>query len=79
MWVKSGVPQGSVLGPLLFLIMMFDITEDITDATLLSYADDTALWKKITALSDNIVMQQELVKLYQWTKLNNMDFNTRQV
>ena len=74
-WVKSGVPQGSVLGPLLFLIMMHDTNEQIDQATLSSYADDTKLWQKITCLNDNIILQEELVKLYEWARLNNMDFN----
>ena len=74
-WVKSGVPQGSVLGPLLFLIMMHDINEYIDHAILSSYADDTKLWQKITCLNDSVLLQEELVKLYEWARLNNMDFN----
>ena len=74
-WVKSGVPQGSVLGPLLFLIMMYDINKNIIDSTLSSFADDTRLWRKIRNLQEANELQNDLSKLYEWAQINNMDFN----
>ena len=73
--VKSGVPQGSVLGPLLFLIMMLDITEDIKHSLLGSYADDTRLWRCINGRQDQRLLQEDLNSLYKWADSNNMEFN----
>ena len=75
-WVRSGVPQGSVLGPVLFLIMMLDITSSIKYSTLSSFADDTRLWMRIRNLLDTKKLQEDLGSLYRWSDLNNMDFNS---
>ena len=75
-WVRSGVPQGSVLGPLLFLIMMLDITNDIQHSHLSSFADDTRLWMRIRNLLDTKKLQEDLDTLYKWSDLNNMAYNS---
>ena len=43
-FVKVGVPQGSVIGPLLFLIFCNDITDAIHSASIIKYADDTVIY-----------------------------------
>ena len=50
--VLSGVPQGTVFGPLLFLIMIADINKDISEYNLISFADDTQIYTKIHDVSD---------------------------
>ena len=73
--VKSGVPQGSVLGPLLFLIMMFDIDIDICTAMIASFADDTKLWQLVKTDFCSDLLQLDLNTAYQWADTNNKEFN----
>ena len=73
--VTSGVPQGSVLGPLLFLILMIDIDDDILDSILGSFADDTRIWGTLRDFLQLNTIQAELNKVYHWAQINNMEFN----
>ena len=75
--VRSGVPQGSVLGPLLFIMMMLDIDAGIVKCKLGSFADDTKLWYLIRSLCDQAQLQQELNTLYKWSDDNNFSFNEK--
>ena len=70
--VLSGVPQGTVLGPLLFLIMIADINKDISESNLISFADDTRIYTKIHDVSDCNLLQQDLNHIYDWATTNNM-------
>ena len=72
--VTSGVPQGSVLGPLLFLIFINDISQDLqSDIRLV--ADDSILYRQIKSNEDHIIMQNDLSKLHSWSKTWQMDLN----
>ena len=73
--VKSGVPQGSVLGPLLFLILIGDIDRNIAKSFLSSFADDTRIGCHITSLEDTQALQQDLQAVYTWTSENNMELH----
>ena len=73
--VLSGVPQGSVLGPLLFLILIGDIDKAISHSFLSSFADDTRIAKGIDSIEDAQNLQDDLETLYHWSSDNNMQFN----
>ena len=76
--VVSGVPQGSVLGPLLFLIYINDVTNiELSPGTLLSlYADDMLLYKQINSLNDYTDLQTDINKISGWADANYLEFNT---
>ena len=74
--VISGVPQGSVLGPLIFLILLADIDEDVTKAFISSFADDTRVGLPISCNADPLILQGELERIYNWAQANNMQFNS---
>ena len=73
--VLSGVPQGSVLGPLIFLIHIADIDEDIKNSIVRSFADDTRATKGIRSLNNISALQDDLDRLYHWTTKSNMKLN----
>ena len=72
--VNSGVPQGSVLGPLLSLLYINDLPENIQSQDRL-FADDTAIYITINNHSDSDTLQQDLDTLQTWERLWDMDFN----
>ena len=72
--VSSGVPQGTVLGLLMFLIYINDITEDISSQLRL-FADDCLLYLPIKSEQDSILLQWDLGTLSQWAKVWQMRFN----
>ena len=73
--VRSGIPQGSVLGPLLFLIDISDINYKIADSTVSCFADHTRILLGIKDEEDTQMLQNDLHKLYKWADTNTMKFN----
>jgi ribonucleases P/MRP protein subunit RPP40 len=75
-WVKvlSGVPQGSVLGPLLFLLYVNEIP-DTVKSTIKMFADDTKIWRVLRKNEDPEILQEDLHRLEKWSEEWLLRFN----
>ena len=74
--VDSGVPQGTVLGPLLFLCHINDLPECVKSKVRL-FADDCLLYWQIRNESDRQALQEDLVALEKWAEKWDMRFNAK--
>ena len=74
--VISGVPQGSILGPLLFLIYINDLPSAISSSNLLLFADDAKCYKTIHNPLDRRLLQSDLDLLTDWSHANHLVFKT---
>lgn len=72
--VSSGVPQGSVLGPILFLTYINDLPDKVKSRVRL-FADDTAIYLAISSEGESITLQNDLHNLEVWEKEWDMSFN----
>ena len=71
------MPQGTVLGPILFLIHIRNISHNLNDGTSASsFADDTRVQRGILSTSDCSILQQDLQSIYNWAQNVNMKFNS---
>ena len=73
--VQSGVPQGTVLGPVLFIIYMNDLNEVIKNSLLKCFADDSKLIMSIKNPEDRTKLIEDLKAVLKWTEDNSMKFN----
>ena len=74
--VSSGVPQGSVLGPVLFNCYINDIDDGI-DSYISKFADDTKLTIPASNIEDTVILQNDLNKISNWAEKWLMTFNTK--
>lgn len=73
--IPSGVPQGSLLGPLLFNIFINDISSCFLHSKFLLYADDMKIFKKINSYNDCCLLQQDLIRFEEYCQRNSLDLN----
>ena len=74
--VMSGVPQGTVLGPLFFLVYINDISKGLSNGTKIRlFADDSLLYRTIKTPKDSEILQKDLDSLQIWEKTWKMEFH----
>ncbi len=74
--VRSSVPQGSVLGPLLLLQFVNDMPQVLASSKLSLFADDSKCYKIIKSLADIAILQNDLTSLYSWSIMNELRFQS---
>ena len=78
--VTSRIPQGSIFGPLLFLIFINDMPNVISKETSLPlFADDSKCFRLILGRDDGDKLQDDLNKLFQWSRIWGMEFKGQEV
>ena len=73
--VSSGVPQGSILGPLLFLLYENHLSNDVTNSRIATFADDTKIFKTINSKSDALSLQNDLSNFHESSSSVNLELN----
>ena len=74
--VAPGVPQGSILGPLLFVLFINDMFDCVSDKTNIAlYADNTKIWREYIVWDDHLALQNDIVNLLRLANMNKMTFH----
>ena len=72
--MTSGVPQGSVLGPIMFLIYINDMPMEV-NSYMNMFADDAKIMRRIRNVEDCNMLQEDLSRIYNWSIKGQMEFN----
>lgn len=75
-YTRSGVSQGSTLGPTLFSIMINDLPKVVKVAKCLMFADDLKLYTPVADIGDTITLQRDIDAVVEWGIRNRLHFNT---
>ena len=73
--VVSGVPQGTVLGPVLFLLYINDLLPTLKNSQGLCFADDTKLISSVFGVESTALLQEDLYRVIKWSSVNNMELH----
>ena len=73
-----GVPQGSHLGPLIFILTINDVDSVIKDSSISIYADDKKIYRCISSLNDSLLLQLDLNRFSTWCEKNFLELNVKQ-
>lgn len=74
--IPSGVPQGSVIGPLLFILFVNDLCS-VLESDKLMYADDLKVFRSVSSPLDSCALQQDIDRLLRWCTANGMEVNVQ--
>ena len=67
--VCSGVPQGSILGPVLFLLYVNDLPGAVTNSSVARFADDTKIFCRVDSVTNAMLLQEDLNSLESWSRV----------
>ena len=73
--VTSGVSQGSILGPMLFLLYVNSLPDAVRSSQIASFADDRKIFKEMTSTHDPEQLQEDLSNLVMWSDSASLNFN----